>query len=45
MAALAQACASFIEEELDRRGVARGTFENVEPEDFNDAGSAGNGSV
>lgn len=34
LAALAEACVSWIEEELDRRGVSRGTFDNIEPEDF-----------
>jgi hypothetical protein len=34
MACLAQACATWIEEELDRRGVPRGTFDDIEPEDF-----------
>lgn len=34
MAALAQANVSWIEEELDRRGVPRGTFADIDPEDF-----------
>jgi hypothetical protein len=34
MAALARADVSWIEEELDRRGVPRGTFDDIEPEDF-----------
>jgi hypothetical protein len=34
MAALARANVSWIEEELDRRGVPRGTFADIEPEDF-----------
>jgi hypothetical protein len=34
MAALSAACVSWIEEELVRRGVLRGTFDNIEPRDF-----------
>jgi hypothetical protein len=34
MAALAQANVSWIEDEFDRRGVPRGTFDDIEPEDF-----------